>query len=111
MGSKKDRQRHYESHGVREERASEVWQDFKSKIGLTQEIFTGMSYSEKQFGRPETNEKRKKGGGAEVMQSSRQRDNIPRETEEKLRSGKMKDKHLPNFVQMYPSENRKRKHW
>lgn len=61
--------RHYESHGTRKERASKVWWEFKSKIGLIQEIFTEMSFEEKQFGRPETNRKCKKGGGAEITQS------------------------------------------
>lgn len=55
-------------------KASEVWQEFKSKLGLIQEIFTGISFQEKQFGRPEMNNNKKKkekekGGGAEIIQS------------------------------------------
>lgn len=41
-------------------KASEVWQDFKSKLGLIQEMFTGISFQEKHFGRPEMNNNNKK---------------------------------------------------
>lgn len=42
--------------------------EFKSKVGLTQEILSGMWFEEKQSGRPDTNIKGKKGGGTEIMQ-------------------------------------------
>lgn len=51
-------------------KASEVWQEFKSKLGLIQGIFTGISFQEKQFGRPEmnnnNNKKNEKGGGQKL---------------------------------------------
>lgn len=52
-----------------EKKASKVWQEFTSKIGLIQDIFMRMSFEEKQFGRPKTNRKSTKGEGAEMMQS------------------------------------------
>lgn len=50
-------------------KTSKVWQEFKSKIGLIQEIFMRMNFEEKQFHRPEANRKIIKRGGAEIMQS------------------------------------------
>lgn len=56
-------------------KASEVWQEFKSKLGLIQEIFTGISFQEKQFGRPEMNNnnnkkwKRRRGRNYAILKS------------------------------------------
>lgn len=36
-----------------------MWREFKSKTGLIQEIFTGISFEEKQFGSPQVNKNSK----------------------------------------------------
>lgn len=55
----KNRQRGIMKAMVSGMKASEVWQEFKSKLGLIQGIFTGISFQEKQFGRPEMNNNNK----------------------------------------------------
>lgn len=90
-------------------KASEVWQEFKSKLGLIQEIFTGISFQEKQFGRPEmnNNNKMKKEEGQKLC-------NLEELKRESTKGGvreapwkRDKDKDLSNLVQMHSLENRK----
>lgn len=98
-------EKHHKSRGVRKE-SIKVRKEFKSKIGLIQEIFMGMSFEEKQFVRPETNRKSIKGGRAEIMQSWRHKERTYQE--EREAAWRKDEKYVfAKFGANVPSENRK----